>query len=345
MMKILEAERWLKGTNSHGVAFLQRWSEKTAVSPIRGLGRRRDTMHRGGRRHGRLTKGVALLLKATPPACTLNRHGLSLLQHASKALPRGAGAGTRLSCRPALSRRSRTVAHDACNHPAVTSSPPLSPEPAGKGGRRPCRRHATAPNGRASPTPDRPARRPKPTRRATSAPGAACEPLRHSLHHRASSIAEPVPRFEATQPTTRQRQPGAVVKRGQKWAGSNDGGRRVRAAGTPSAKLTSHPMGQENPLSRREDDAPVTRTSNGSRTRNGNLANYSPRRINSAARRKALRAGAAGDVSPSPKRPRRKRYATTFNFESFFPFPSFSISCNRDRERGYPQRDPSPRRN
>jgi hypothetical protein len=37
MMKILEAERWLKGTNSHGVAFLQRWGEKTAVSPIRGL--------------------------------------------------------------------------------------------------------------------------------------------------------------------------------------------------------------------------------------------------------------------------------------------------------------------
>jgi hypothetical protein len=80
---------------------------------------------------------------------------------------------------------------------------------------------------------------------------------------------------------------------------------------------------QENPLSRREDDAPVTRTSNGSRTRNGNLASYSPRRINSAARRKALRAGAAGDVSPSPKRPRRKRYATTFNFESFFPFSFF----------------------
>jgi hypothetical protein len=30
MMKILEAERWLKGTNSRGVAFLQRRSEKTA---------------------------------------------------------------------------------------------------------------------------------------------------------------------------------------------------------------------------------------------------------------------------------------------------------------------------
>jgi hypothetical protein len=87
MMKILEAERWPKGANSHGVAFLQRWGEKTAVSPIRGLGRWRDTMHKGRRRHGHLTKGDALLLKATPPACAPNRHGLSLLQRASKSPP------------------------------------------------------------------------------------------------------------------------------------------------------------------------------------------------------------------------------------------------------------------
>jgi hypothetical protein len=32
-MKILEAERWLKGTNSHGVAFLQRQGGKTAGIP------------------------------------------------------------------------------------------------------------------------------------------------------------------------------------------------------------------------------------------------------------------------------------------------------------------------
>jgi hypothetical protein len=93
MMKILEAERWLKGTNSHGVAFLQRWGEKTAVSPIRGLGRWKDTVHKGGRRHGRLTKGDALLLKATLPACTPNRHGLSLLQHAPKPSPAARGLG------------------------------------------------------------------------------------------------------------------------------------------------------------------------------------------------------------------------------------------------------------
>jgi hypothetical protein len=33
MMKILEAERRLKGTNSHGVAFLQQRSGKTADIP------------------------------------------------------------------------------------------------------------------------------------------------------------------------------------------------------------------------------------------------------------------------------------------------------------------------
>ena len=33
MMKILEAERWLKGTNSHGVAFLQRGGGKTVGTP------------------------------------------------------------------------------------------------------------------------------------------------------------------------------------------------------------------------------------------------------------------------------------------------------------------------
>jgi hypothetical protein len=91
---------------------------------------------------------------------------------------------------------------------------------------------------------------------------------------------------------------------------------------------------QESPLSRREDDAPVTRTSNGSRTRNGSFADRLPGRINFAAKQVTFLARAAGDASPPPKRPRRKRYATTFNFESFFPFPSFSISCNRDREGG-----------
>jgi hypothetical protein len=169
-------------------------------------------------------------------------------------------------------------------------------------GGQPCRRHATAPSGRAFLTPDTPAWRPRPTRHATGAPDAACKQLhRHLGHHRASSIAEAVPRLKATQRTTQRRQPDAAVKRGQKWAGSNGGGRRAGAAVTSSAKLTSHPGQQENPLSRREDDAPVVRSSNGSRTRNGRPTNHSPRRINSAAGQAALLAGEAGDASPSPK--------------------------------------------
>jgi hypothetical protein len=97
---------------------------------------------------------------------------------------------------------------------------------------------------------------------------------------------------------------------------------------------------RENPLSRREDDASVIRSSNGSRTRNGSPANYSPRRINSAARQAALLAGAAGDALPSLKQPHQKRYAASFDFVSLFS--SFSISCNRDRERGIPRKGSFP---
>src|SRR5688572_14584103 len=92
-MKILEAERWLKGTNSHGVVFLQRGCGKTVGTPIQGLGRWKDTTHEGGRRRGRLPKGVALLLKATLPMCAPKRCGLSLLQHAPRPTPATRGLG------------------------------------------------------------------------------------------------------------------------------------------------------------------------------------------------------------------------------------------------------------
>jgi hypothetical protein len=48
-------------------------------------------VHKGARRHGRLTKGVALLLKATLPMCAPNRHEQSLLQHAPKPSPAARG--------------------------------------------------------------------------------------------------------------------------------------------------------------------------------------------------------------------------------------------------------------
>jgi hypothetical protein len=86
----------------------------------------------------------------------------------------------------------------------------------------------------------------------------------------------------------------------QKWADSNGGGRRAEAAVKSSA--SSRPLlGQrENPLPRREDDAPVFRSSNGSRTHKVYPANHSSRRINSAAGQAAPLAGKAGDPSPPP---------------------------------------------
>jgi hypothetical protein len=87
---------------------------------------------------------------------------------------------------------------------------------------------------------------------------------------------------------------------GQKWAGSNGGGRRAEAAVKSSAG--SRPLlGQrESPLPRREDNASVFRSSNGSRTHNGCPANHSSRRINSATGQAAPLAGEAGDASPPP---------------------------------------------
>jgi hypothetical protein len=149
--------------------------------------------------------------------------------------------------------------------------------------------------------PTRPAWRPRPTRHATGAPNASCMQLhRHLRHYRASSTAEPIPRLEATQRTTQQRQPGATVNAAKNGPAvmAVAGGQEQRSRRQPSLRPI---RGQrENPLSRREDDAPVFRSSNGPRTRNGRPANHSPRRINSAAGQAAPLAGEASDASPSP---------------------------------------------
>jgi hypothetical protein len=87
---------------------------------------------------------------------------------------------------------------------------------------------------------------------------------------------------------------------GQKWAGSNGGSRRAEAAVKSSAGSRPLLEHRENPLPRREDNAPVFRSSNGSRTHNGCPANHSSHHINSAAGQAAPLAGEAGDGSPPP---------------------------------------------
>jgi hypothetical protein len=85
---------------------------------------------------------------------------------------------------------------------------------------------------------------------------------------------------------------------GQKWAGSNGGGRRAELAVKSYAGSRPLLEQQESPLPRREDDAPVFRPSNGSR--NGCPVNHPSHRINSAARQATPLAGEAGDASPPP---------------------------------------------
>jgi hypothetical protein len=97
---------------------------------------------------------------------------------------------------------------------------------------------------------------------------------------------------------TQQCQPGVMVnaaKNGQAVM-TVAGGQKQRSHRQPSSR---HLVGQrENPLSQREDDAPVFRSSNGACTRNGCPVNNSPRRINSAAGQAAPLAGEASDASP-----------------------------------------------
>jgi hypothetical protein len=219
----------------------------------------------------------------------------------SKALPYGAGAGSHASCKPAQSRRGQTAVRGACNRPAVTSGSPLLPRPAGEragshaGGMQPRQVGALLR------LPTRPAWRPRPTRHAIGAPNASCMQLhRYLRHHRASSTAEPIPRLEATQRMTQQRQTGATVNAAKNGLAvmAVAGGQEQLSRRQPSLRPIQRQ--REDPLSRREDNAPVFRSSNGSRTRNGRPANHSPRRINSAVGQAAPLAGEASDASPSP---------------------------------------------
>jgi hypothetical protein len=113
------------------------------------------------------------------------------------------------------------------------------------------------------------------------------------------------------------------------------GGRKQRSSRQPSSRPL---LGQrENPLPRREDDAPVFRSSNGSCTRNGCPANHSSRRINSATGR------AKQAMLHLRHNDRVKKGAPRHSISYPFPLP-LSLSYNRDWERGYPERDPFLRR-
>jgi hypothetical protein len=188
-------------------------------------------------------KGITLLLKATLPTCVLSHRGLSLLQHAPRSSPYGTGVGPHTSCELAQGRRSQTATRGACNCPAVTSIPPLSPRPVGEradshaGGMQPRQVDAPLRLQRAQhggPGPH--------VMRATALPLA---PLPCLLDCGTSTVTRGNPAYDPTVPARRighgsvsrgRRHDGQY---GQKWADSNGGGRRAEAAVTSSVKLTS----------------------------------------------------------------------------------------------------------
>jgi hypothetical protein len=166
----------------------------------------------------------------------------------SKVPPCGAGAGSHTSCKPTQSRRSQTAARGAHDRPTVTSDPPLLPRPTGERGGQPRRQHATAPSGRASPTPNTPS--------LEAQAHASCNRRADCFVHATAPPLAPPPRLLDCGTNTATRgdpahNPAAPAWRGgqcgQKWAGSNGGGRRAGAAATSSAKLTSHPGAAREP--------------------------------------------------------------------------------------------------
>jgi hypothetical protein len=206
----------------------------------------------------------------------------------------------------------KTAAGGARNCPAVTSIPPLSPGPGGKGwtamqavcnrtkGAHPFDFDASSMEAQAHTSCNR---RAGYYVRETAPP---LTPVPRLLDCGTGATTRGDPAHDPTVPT--EHIGHGSVSRGrrrdgqysQKWAGSDGSGRRAEAAVKSSASSCPLMGQQENPLPWREDDAPVFRSSNDSRTHNGCTANHSSRRINSAAGQAAPLAGEAGDASPPP---------------------------------------------
>jgi hypothetical protein len=111
----------------------------------------------------------------------------------------------------------------------------------GRKGGQPCRRHATAPSGHASPTPNTPS--------MEAQAHASCNRRVECFVHATAPPPAPPPRLLDCGTNTATRgdaahDPAAPAWRdgqcGRKRAGSNGSGRRAGAAVTSSAKLTSH---------------------------------------------------------------------------------------------------------
>jgi hypothetical protein len=221
--------------------------------------------------------------------------------------------------------------------PSGYKRPSTFAQTSGRKGGQPCRRHATAPSGRISP-----AWGSRPTRHATGAPNASCMQLhRHLRHYRASSTAEPIPRLEATQRATQQRQPGTTVN------AAKNGPAVMAVAG-----------GQEQRPRRQPSSRPIRGSK---RTLSHGVKTTRPCSVPRTARARATVASpTTRPVALTPRRDRRRLWqekrATlrllhndrvkkgTPRRSISYPFPFFlflSLATGTGKG-GYPEKDPSP---
>jgi hypothetical protein len=311
-------------------------------------------MHEGSAKAWLPSKGVAPFLKAILPTCVLRRHGLSLRQHAPRSSPYDTGAGSHASCKLTQDRRGQTAAHGARNCPAVTSTPPLSPRPAGKR----VDRHAGACDHTKGVHPfdfDASSMGPRPTRHVTGAPVTTCKKLhRHLRQYRTSSTAEPVPRLETTLRMAQQCQPSTSVTT---QSATGEGATVDMAKSRPTVMVAAG--GRKQQSSRLQDHVPSWSSR---RTLSHGVKTTRPWSVPRTARARTTAAPrTTRPVVLTPQQGRRhpwqakratlhlrhndrvKKGAPHRSISYPFPLP-LSLSCYKDRERGYSERDPSPRR-
>jgi hypothetical protein len=212
-------------------------AERRRIPPIRGLGRWKDTTHKGGRRHGCLLKGVSLLLKATLPTCAPRRHGLSLLQHAPRPSPATRGLGPACHANRLKAEEAKPPRVVRTTDQRLQVTPHFCPNQWRKG-----RAAMQAACNRARWT------------RFSDFRHASLEAQAHASRNQRASccirvtappLVPPSRLFGCGAYAATRGDPAAPAWRdgqsGRKWAGSNGGGRRAGAAVTSSARLTSHP--------------------------------------------------------------------------------------------------------
>jgi hypothetical protein len=298
------------------------------------------------------SKGVALLLKATLPTCVLSRHGLSLHQHAPRSSPttRGLGPTRHASwpriegAKPPCAERTTAQRLQALFH--------FHPNQRVKG-RTAMQAACNRTKGEHPFDFDASSMGPKPTCHVTGAPVTTCEKLhRHLRQYRAFSTAEPVPRLEATLHMAQQCQPSTSVtgqsaaREGTTVDMAKSGPTVMAAAGgrkQQSSRLQAHvpSWDSEGALSH---GVKTTRSCSVPRMARARTTAAPPttRPVALTLRQNRRHLWQAKRATLHLRHNDRvKKGAPRRSISYPFPLP-LSLSCYRDRERGYSERDPSP---